>query len=404
MSTPKSQTPRTRTPQSSSAISRDAEVTAALRSCTRFLNGHGPRSASEQLAGIPQDTEIDYYGVGGAVEKLEREVATLLGKPKAIFLPSGTMAQQIVLRVHAERRGAMSVAFHPMCHLDTKEERGYQVLHDLLAIPVGATHEMLSLESLQKIAQPLGSLLIELPQRDIGGVLPTWSDLNAQVKWARERGAAVHLDGARLWESTPYYKKSPAQICALFDSVYVSFYKGLGGITGCCVAGEAELIDEVSTWRTRHGGRLFGMWPYAASASTALARRLPLMPTYYEHARKIAEALRDIPGVSLVPDTVQAPMFHLRLSVSVDELRTRALEIARKEKIMTFARPFVSEGTSLQRIEFTVGDATLDFGPDEVRRLISLLANPKKTPTKAPTKKTAGPTKKTAAATKSSRR
>jgi len=360
---------------------------AATRSCTRFLNGHGPRSASEQLAAIPLDTEIDYYGVGGVVQELEREVASLLGKPAALFLPSGTMAQQIVLRVHAERRGAMSVAFHPACHLDSKEERGYQKLHDLLAIPVGATHEMLSLESLQKVHQPIGSLLIELPQRDLGGVLPTWSELNAQVKWARERGAAVHLDGARLWESTPYYKKSPAQIAALFDSVYVSFYKGLGGITGCCVAGEEDVIDEVSTWRTRHGGRLFGMWPYAASARTALAQRLPKMPTYYEHARKIAKALGDIPGVALLPETVQAPMFHLRLSVGVSELRSRALEIARQEKIMTFARPFASEGSSLQRIEFTVGDATLAFEPDEVRRLISLLVNPTKAPAKARAKK-----------------
>jgi len=395
MNAPTSATSRTRTPKTPSAFSRDAEVSAAMHSCTRFLNGHGPRSVSEQLAGIPEDTEIDYYGVGGVVEDLEREVATLLGKPAALFLPSGTMAQQIVLRVHAERRGAMSVAFHPACHLDSKEERGYQKLHGLLAIPVGATHEMLSLENLQNVHQPIGSLLLELPQRDLGGVLPTWSELNAQVKWARGRGAALHLDGARLWESTPYYKKSPAQIAALFDSVYVSFYKGLGGITGCCVAGEKDLIDEVSTWRTRHGGRLFGMWPYAASARTALARRLPLMPTYYDHARKIAKALVDLPGVSLVPDTVRAPMFHLRLSVSVDELRTRALEIARKEKIMTFARPFASEGTSLQRIEFNVGDATLDFEPDEVRRLMSLLVDPKKTPVKARVKKTPVAAKRT---------
>jgi threonine aldolase len=343
---------------------------------------------------IPQDTEIDYYGVGGAVQELEREVATLLKKPAAIFLPSGTMAQQIVLRVHGERRGAMSVAFHPACHLDSHEERGYQKLHQLFAIPVGARNSPLSLESLQQVREPVGSLLIELPQRDLGGVLPTWSELNAQVKWARERGAAVHLDGARLWESTPYYKKSPAQIAALFDSVYVSFYKGLGGITGCCVAGDEDLIGEVSTWRTRHGGRLFGMWPYAASARTALAQRLPMMPRYYQHARDVAAALVGIPGVSVLPEVVQAPLFHLRLSVTVEELRTRALAIAHKEKIMTFARPFLSEGTSLQRIEFTVGDATLDFEPEEVRRLISLLVNAK-TPAKSRAKKSPTPAKRT---------
>ena len=84
-----------------------------MMTCERFLNGHGPRVARELLATIPPDTEIDYYGVGGAVSALEAKVATLLDKPAALFLPSGTMAQQIVLRVHGERRGAKSVAFHP---------------------------------------------------------------------------------------------------------------------------------------------------------------------------------------------------------------------------------------------------------------------------------------------------
>ena len=74
-------------------------------------------------------------------------------------------------------------------------------------------------------------MLLELPQRELGGTLPTWDELVAQVTWARERGAAVHLDGARLWEATPFYDqsydKSLANIAALFDTIYVSFYKGL---------------------------------------------------------------------------------------------------------------------------------------------------------------------------------
>lgn len=358
-----------------------------MKSCTRFLSGHGPRLVNDLLATIPLNTEMDYYGVGGAVHDLEVKIAEILGKPAALFLPSGTMAQQIVLRVHGERRGSKSVAFHPSCHLDSHEERGYQQLHGLFAVPVGPRNEPLSTASLQQVHEPVSTLLIELPQRDLGGVLPTWSELNAQVNWAREHGAAVHLDGARLWESTPYYKKSPAQIAALFDSVYVSFYKGLGGITGCCVAGDQEVIDEVSTWRTRHGGRLFGMWPYAASAMTVLDRRLPLMPKYYRHAVAIGKALRELPGVEVLPDPVQSPMMHLRLSVGLGELRERALKIAREEEIWTFARPFVSEGAALQRIEFTVGDATLAFDPAEVRKLVQRLLRDQKKTSKAPSKR-----------------
>jgi threonine aldolase len=367
-----------RGPATATPHSRDTATDAAMRSCERFVNGHGPRVARELLATIPADTEIDYYGVGGAVTALEAKVATLLNKPAALFLPSGTMAQQIVLSVHGERRGTKSVAFHPACHLDSHEERGYQLLHDLLAISVGPRNLPLSSESLALVREPVGSLLIELPQRDLGGTLPTWRELNAQVQWARERGAAVHLDGARLWESTSYYRKSPAEVASLFDSVYVSFYKGLGGITGCCVAGEQDLIDEVSVWRTRHGGRLFAMWPYAASALSVLETRLPRMGRYYRHAVAISKALDDLPDVEVLPSTVQSSMMHLRLKVSSDELRDRALDIAQRKKIWTFARPYAEEGGSMLRIEFTVGDATLDFAPEEVRDLIDQLAHPAK--------------------------
>jgi len=349
-----------------------------MMSCERFLNGHGPRIARDLLATIPVDTDVDYYGVGGAVSALEAKIATLLNKPAALFLPSGTMAQQIVLKVHAQRRGQKSVAFHPACHLDSHEERGYELLHDLFAIPVGPRNLPLSAASLALVREPVGALLIELPQRDLGGTLPSWRELNAQVQWARDHGAAVHLDGARLWESTSYYRKSLAEIASLFDSVYVSFYKGLGGITGCCVTGEQDLIDEVSVWRTRHGGRLFGMWPYAASALSVLETRLPRMGKYYRHAVAISKALSDLPDVEVMPATVQSSMMHLRLKVSPDELRDRALDIAQHRKIWTFARPYVEEGGSLLRIEFTVGDATLDFTPEEIRDLIDQLAHPTK--------------------------
>lgn len=373
-----------------SAVARDTEAEAIAETCTRFLSGHGPRRTRDLLATIPADTKIDYYGLGGVVRDLEVEVASLLGKQAALFVPSGTMAQQATLRVHADRRRRQAIAYHPACHLDSHEERGYQRLHGLFGVPVGSRFEPLSVSNLTEVKEPLAALLIELPQRDLGGTLPAWGELLAQVAWARENGGAVHLDGARLWESTPFYKKTLAEIAALFDSVYVSFYKGLGGISGCCVAGDLDVIDELSTWRTRHGGRLFGLWPYAASAQTVLHTRLPLMPKYHRQAVAIAKALRDLPGVEVLPNPVQAPMMHLRLSVGLEDLRARAFEIARTEKVWTFARPFVSEGASLQRIEFPIGDATLAFHPSEVRGLVEKLVSEQKKTALPPAKRKAG--------------
>jgi threonine aldolase len=368
---------RTKSTKTPPAFSRDVKLEALAESCTRFLFGHGRRSADVLLATIPPGTEIDYYGVGGVVTVLEQEVASLLGKDAALFLPTGTMAQQATLRVHADRRSSRSIAFHPACHMETNEERGYQRLHSLFGVPVGPRDEPLSSVSLGQVHEPIAALLLELPQRALGGTLPSWKELVAQVTWARDRGAAVHLDGARLWDATPFYKakhrKSLADIAGLFDSVYVSFYKGLGGIAGCCVAGDADVIQELSVWRTRHGGRAFGLWPFAASALSALRTRLPRMPAYYRHALAIAGAVRDLPGVEVLPDPVQSPMMHLRFSVDLESLRERVVEIARAEKVWTFARPWMSLGPRLQEFELHVGDATLELSPEEIRDLFARL-------------------------------
>ncbi len=358
-------------------FSRDPELEAVAQGCERFIHGAGRRRARDLLGTIPPDVEIDHYGVGGIVAELEAEVARILGKEAAIFIPTGTMAQQATLRVHADRRGRVAVAFHPACHLDSHEERGYERLHGLFGVPVGDRDSPLTAAKLEGVHEPLAALLIELPQRDLGGTLPDWGDLVSQVGWARERSAAVHLDGARLWEAGPFYakanKKKLSDIAGLFDTVYVSFYKGLGGIAGCCVAGQADVVAELSLWRTRHGGRVFAMWPYAASALTVLHERLPRMGKYHRHAIAVAEALADLPGVEVMPQPVQAPMMHVRLAVTVEELRSRAIDIARSEGIWTFSRPFRSEGTKLQRCELAVGDSTLEISASEMRAVFERL-------------------------------
>ena len=164
-----------------------------------------------------------------------------------------------------------------------------------------------------------------------------------------------------------------SDIAGLFDTVYVSFYKGLGGIAGCCVAGDAEVLEELSVWRTRHGGRAYGMWPYAASSLAALRLRLPRMPAYYRHALAIAEAVHDLPGVEVLPYPVQSTMMHLRFAVDLETLRKRIIDIATSEKVMTFARPWASLGPKLQEFEIHVGDATLELSPEEIRDLFARL-------------------------------
>jgi threonine aldolase len=350
-----------------------AEQRELLDQCTAFLAGHGPVTAAGLLAGIPADTVTDRYGSGGVVAELESEVAGLLGKPAAVFMPSGTMAQQSALRVHADRRQHRMVIFHPMCHLHRHEGEAHQRLHGLTGRPAGDPDRLMTIDDLTAIAEPAAALLIELPQRDLGGQQPDWEDLRAQVAWARARGTAVHLDGARLWESAAGYGRPLAEIAALFDTVYVSFYKGVGALPGCCVAGPADIIAEVREWRQRMGGTLFGLWPNAASALSCLRRRLPLMPEYLSHARAIAAALRDAVGVRVVPDPPQVPMMHLLLETTQDRYAAAARQLAVQQRIWVWPKAMSTIDPGLQRVELAVGDATRELEPDQVRDIITAL-------------------------------
>lgn len=350
-----------------------AEEAALRDQCTVFLTGHGPGRAADLLASVPADTVPDRYGDGGVVAELEAEIAGLLGKRAAVFLPSGTMAQQSVLRVHADLRQRRTVVFHPMCHLLRHEGEGYQRLHALTGRPAGDPDRVLGLADLTGIGEPPAALLIELPQRDLGGQQPGWEELQAQAEWAREQGAAVHLDGARLWESAAGYGREPGAVAAHFDTVYVSFYKGIGALPGCCVAGPADVVAQVREWRHRMGGTLYGLWPNAASALTSLRRRLPLMPAYLSHARAIAGALAGFRGVRVVPDPPQVPMMHLLLEVTQEGFTAAARRLAREQRVWAWPKARITPDPGVQRVELSVGDATCALDPAQVREIITAL-------------------------------
>lgn len=353
--------------------------TAALRaSCTRFFFGHGPRPPADKVAEIPTDTTADVYGQGGVVAELESEVAAILGKPAALFFPSGTMAQQAALRAHVDRRASRTIVFHPYSHLDRHELRAYERLHGMTGRTAGDMNALITLDDLRAIAEPIAALVLELPQRDLGGQLPRWKDLVAQTSWARDRGAAVHLDGARLWQCASFYRRTYAEISALFDTVYVSFYKDLGGIAGAALAGPQDVVDEAREWRKRHGGTLVALWPFAASALHGVHTYLPRMKAYTAHARAIARALKDVDGVEVVPDPPQTSMMHLLLRATGRDLRAAVLKVAREQKVWTFGDAMPSGSPSNLRVELSVGEAAMRLTPPEFARIVAtLVARPK---------------------------
>ena len=335
--------------------------------------GDGNVSPAQLLASIGELVVPDTYGDGGVVAELESTVAGLLDFPAAVFLPSGTMAQAATLRVHADARGRRTVLWHPTCHLNIHEGGAYSRVHGLVGRPVGDSNGLPTLEDLEAVAEPVAALLLELPLRELGGLLPDWDDLKAQVAWAREQGAAAHLDGARLWEASAGYGKTPAEVAGLFDTAYVSFYKGIGALPGCCVVGPPDIVAQVKEWRRRLGGTLFGMWPSAASALNLVHERLAEMPARYAHARAIAAALTDVEGIRVLPDPPQTSMMHLFFDVTRERFIANAQRLADEQGIWVWPKPMSASEPGVVRCELTVGRATCCLEPVEIAGIMQSL-------------------------------
>ncbi|MEU4195934.1 beta-eliminating lyase-related protein [Kribbella sp. NPDC026611] len=303
----------------------------AADNCVRWL--FSPRVAVaarlQRLAEVATDERSDWYGAGGEVDLLEQEVAELLGKPAAVFMPSGIMAQQSVLRVYADRAGTSRVAVHGLSHLLVHELNALEEVHHLRIERLTSEPRQPRPDELAAIPGKLAAVTLELPLRDAGFVLPTWDELLVFADSCAKRGVPLHLDGARLWESAPYLEHSLAEIAALASSVYVSFYKVLGGISGAALAGPEDLIAEVRRWQRRLGGNLFSLFPYAVSARDGLRTVLPRMDDLYQRAIEVATALQS-EGFRVFPEPPHTNSFRVYAPRGADEIEAAA--VARMER------------------------------------------------------------------------
>lgn len=358
---------------------------AAYRASTRVLARPAPETTlaaglaalaadAVGLDGADLDERVDVYG-GGIVAQLERRVGELLGFPAAAFFPTGTMAQQVALRCWAARTGNDVVALHPTAHPVLHERGALSVLSGLRTVHPSTAARQPSASEVRGLDEPFGTLLLELPMREAGFVLPTWEELGAVVGAARERGAKVHVDGARLWECTEHFGRGLAEIAGVADSVYVSFYKSLGGLSGAMLAGPSEFVDEARAWRHRYGGQLFQQYPVALAALAGLERELPLLPTYVRHARVVAAALRaelaaSVAWFRLVPEVPHTHQFQAWLPFAPEALTEASMRTAEETGVTLFRGwraqgPYGPPGVAVT--EVTVARPGLDWTPEDVR-------------------------------------
>lgn len=357
----------------------------ALREARRVLWRGGPSlTIRQRLASLAEaapeaydlDESSDIYG-NGVVAALEERVATLLGKEAAAFFPTGTMAQQVALRCWAARTGNPTVALHPLAHPEVHERHAFAQVSGLRTVRLTSEPRLPTADEVRDFEEPYGTLMLELPLRDAGFVLPTWEELTEVVEAARERDAVVHFDGARLWETTVHFGRPLDEIAGLADSVYVSFYKSLDGFAGAALAGPRTLVEEAKTWRHRYGGMVFQQFPTALSALVGLDQELPRLPEYVRHARVVAAALREgfaaagLPWARVHPEEPHTHQFQVWLPYDPDVLLEAAVRQAEETGTYLFTGYWDRGGPGLAFAEVTVGAAGLEWTADDVKAAVA---------------------------------
>lgn len=358
---------------------------AAFREAQRVLSRGGFRGTlRERLAWLQEtapevydlDEPADIYG-DGVVAALEERVAALLGTEAAAFFPTGTMAQQVALRCWAGRTGDPTVALHALAHPEMWERDAFTQVSGLRPVRVTREPRLPTADEVRDFDEPFGALMLELPLRDAGFVLPTWEELTELVEAARERDAVVHFDGARLWETTVHFGRPLDEIAGLADSVYVSFYKSLDGFGGAALAGPKTLVEEAKTWRHRYGGMVFQQFPTALSALAGLERELPRLPEYVRHARVVAAALREgfaeagVPWARVHPEEPHTHEFQVWLPYDADVLLEAAVRQAEETGTFLFAHPWDQGGPGLALTEVAVRGAGLEWTADDVKAAVA---------------------------------
>lgn len=355
-----------------------SEVKELLKQCTYIFHGGSGPSMKEQFQELADslsgDEYQDVYCSGPYIADFEAEMADLFGKEAALFMPTGTMAQQIALRIWCERRGNFNVAMHPTAHLEFAEHSAYQYLHPMRRLSFGAPEflrdRVLSVADFEALGQEPGAVLIELPYIELGGELPAWDELTAISNWARSRTIPFHMDGARIWQCRPFYQKQYHEIASLFDSVYISFYKDIGGLAGAMLLGPGSFIEEAKVWRIRHGGKLRTASPFVVSAKLNIKRVLPQIDSWVIRARELAAILSEFDHITIRPEPPHVNSFFVYIKGEPEELTSKHMEAARQTG--TFLTPRISAspvpGVSVTNLR--VGEAQMEFNVEALRPFV----------------------------------
>jgi threonine aldolase len=260
-----------------SATSDPSSVSSSLVHLEQDGLSLTPTETAAELARLSasQSPSPDIYGLGGVVEEVEAYFARLLGKERALFMPTGTLANQLALRALAGNRRRVLVQDVSHVYNDTGDAS--QTLSGLTLLPLAPDRATFAWAEVERtlgrtasgrVATSVGAISIESPVRRRYGELFDRSEMMRICAEARRRGIGLHLDGARMFIASAYTGIAPAEYAAPFDTVYVSLWKCFNSLNGAILAGPAALLEGMVHTHRMFGGALFNAWP-----SALLARR-----------------------------------------------------------------------------------------------------------------------------------
>ncbi len=287
-----------------------------------------PQDYLEKLNEIDQANpiEIDYYSSGGVTKALEEEFAKITGKEKAIYLPTGTMANQLAIKLLNGNNTKVIVPDNS--HVFRDEADAAQSVHKLRLIPLGKNKAYFNLNDVKNAIKyldenevfksGLGTVMIENPIRRADGTIIPLKTIVEITDYCREQGYKLHLDGARIHIASAYSKVSVAEYASHFDTVYVSLYKYLNAGSGAMLCGDADFIDQIPHQIKILGGTMLRNWSNTAMALHYLNGIEQRWQEVVRSGTHIISELNKLEGVTISAVKNGSNVFDLKLAQDID--------------------------------------------------------------------------------------
>src|SRR3954468_10303292 len=265
-----------------------------------------PPSPEMRQAMANADVGDDVIDVDPTCERLQKLTAEILGKEAALFMPSGTMTNQVGVRIHC--KPGDEFICEAGCHIYNYEQGAFAQLSGVVARTVEGKGSVLNVDQLRGLIRPENDHLVRTRlvclenthNRGAGKIQPI-ENVAAICQWAHDSGLKTHLDGARLWNAVAATGVSEAEWCKHFDTVSVCFSKGLGAPVGSALAGPKPMIAKARRARKLLGGGMRQAGILAAACIYAMDHHVDRMAEDHRNAQIIAQAIAETPGLRLDP-------------------------------------------------------------------------------------------------------